>query len=207
MVGCESMIIDRLKLISTKARWRMKNMHNGTFIANDTDIRAITVGKKTYGYFSVLLYSENVKLKIGNYCSIASGVMFILGADHALRHISTYPFKVKCMGENVEAASKGDIVIEDDVWIGYGATIMSGVHIGQGAVVAAGAVVTKDVPPYAVVGGVPAKVIKYRFDDELIKELMEVDYSQLTEPMIKEHIEDLYLNLTDAQQLQWMPKR
>ena len=84
---------------------------------------------------------------------------------------------------------------------------MSGVHIGQGAVVAAGAVVTHDVPPYAIVGGVPAKVIKYRFGPEMIEELLKVDYSKLTEDMVREHIDELYEELKDAGQLAWMPKR
>ncbi len=106
-----------------------------------------------------------------------------------------------------EAKTKGDIIVDDDVWIGYGATILSGVHIGQGAVVAAGAVVSKDVPPYAIVGGVPAKVIKYRFNQEMIHELLNVDYSKLTKKMVEEHVGDLYKPLTDAEQLNWMPKK
>ncbi|MGN9105593.1 DapH/DapD/GlmU-related protein [Oliverpabstia intestinalis] len=96
------------------------------------------------------------------------------------------------MNVEVESFAKGDIRVDDDVWIGYGASIMSGVHIGQGAVVAAGAVVTKDVPPYAIVGGVPAKVIKYRFEPEMIEELLKVDYSELTKEDIEKHIDDLY---------------
>lgn len=70
-----------------------------------------------------------------------------------------------------EATSKGDIVVKDDVWIGYGSIILSGVHIGQGAVIAAGSVVSHDVPPYAIVGGVPARLIKYRFSEEMTKKL------------------------------------
>ena len=111
------------------------------------------------------------------------------------------------LGENSEAMSKGDITVDNDVWIGYGATIMSGVHIGQGAIVAAGAVVTKDVLPYAIVGGVPAKVIKYRFEPELIKELLKIDYSKLTKEKVEKHIDDLYAELKDKRQLDWMPKK
>ena len=105
------------------------------------------------------------------------------------------------LGESLEGTSKGDIIVADDVWIGYRATILSGVHIGQGAVIAAGAVVTKDVPPYAIVGGVPARVIKYRFPEEMVGELMRIDYSKLTEEMVREHIEDLYSALKDTKQL------
>ena len=93
------------------------------------------------------------------------------------------------------------------MWIGYGCTIMSGVHIGQGAIIAAGAVVTKDVPPYAIVGGVPAKIIKYRFEPDMIEELLKIDYSKLTKEEIMNNIDDLYLELKDKKQFEWMPKK
>lgn len=111
------------------------------------------------------------------------------------------------MNEKQEGVSKGNIIVDDDVWIGFRSTILSGVHIGQGAIVAAGSVVTKDVPPYAIVGGVPAKVLKYRFSHELIAELLKVDYGKLTEAMIREHIDDLYSKLKQNEQLKWMPQR
>ena len=167
----------------------------------------VFVGKETYGNLIVDNYNNIYKLVIGNYCSIATNVMFILDADHYTNHISTFPFKVKVLGEKQEGVSKGDIIVEDDVWIGYGATILSGVHIGQGAVVAAGAVVSKDVPPYAIVGGVPAKVIKYRFEPNMIEELLKVDYSKLTKEDIEKHIDDLHAELKDPSQLDWMSKK
>ena len=84
-----------------------------------------------------------------------------MDAGHTLNNISTYPFKTALLNyKNEEAISKGNIIIDDDVWIGFGATIMSGVHIGQGAVIAAGSVVTKDVPPVAVAAGNPVRFIK-----------------------------------------------
>ena len=114
---------------------------------------------------------------------------------------------VECFHEYSERFSKGNIEVDDDVWIGYGATIMSGAHIGQGAVVAAGAVVTKDVAPYAIVGGVPVKIIKYRFPEAMIEELLKIDYSKLTEEAIKSHIDELYTELEDVGQLEWLPKK
>ena len=84
---------------------------------------------------------------------------------------------------------------------------MSGVHIGQGAIVAAGAVLTKDVPPYAIVGGVPAKIIKYRFPETTIEELSELDYSRLDLDQIKAHIDELYLPFSDVSDLSWFPRK
>ena len=111
------------------------------------------------------------------------------------------------MESGLEGKSKGNIYVDDDVWIGYGAIILSGVHIGQGAVIAAGAVVTVDIPPYAIVGGVPAKVLKYRFESDMIEELLKIDYSKLDKEMIEEHIDDLYIELKNPKQLDWLPKR
>lgn len=191
-----------------KRAWRQKNQHNNTTLKEIFDIRAVEVGKYSYGPLRVLLNNDRCRLKIGNFCSIAPDVVFIPGSDHAVDTISTFPFKVMCLQTQAhEAISKGDIVVEDDVWIGCGSTILSGVRIGQGAVVAAGSVVTKDVPPYAIVGGVPAKIIKYRFSPELIEELLKVDYSKLSEDMIRGHIDELYEPFGNTEQLAWMPKR
>lgn len=188
--------------------WREKNQHNYTEIIGEFDINCVEVGKETYGGIRAYTFGSSKKLKIGNYCSIAENVMFLLEADHYVNHISTFPFKVKTVkSHEYEAVSKGDIIVEDDVWIGYGSTILSGVHIGQGAIVAAGAVVTKDVPPYAIVGGNPAKVIKYRFDSNIIKEFMEIDYSKLDESMIRDNIENLYEDVKDVSQIAWLPRK
>ena len=201
------MISRRLKYYVRKYKWRKINKHNRTVIGSLFDIKCVSVGEHSYGEINVLNYGEGHTLKIGNYCSIASHVCFILSADHYINHISTFPFKVGILKEKSEAISKGDIVIDDDVWIGYGATILSGVHIGQGAVIAAGGVVTKDVPPYAVVGGIPAQIMKYRFPEKLIQELLQVDYGKLTPEMIREHIGELYQDLQEVSQLSWLPKR
>ena len=185
----------KIKLILFKWKWRKINAENQTVPINLYNPECVNVGKYTYGLLRVYCDGNESCLNIGSCCSIAEDVMFVLNSDHELHNVSTYPYKVKELGDpKAEAISKGDITI-DDVWIGFRATILSGVHIGQGAVVAAGAVVTKDVPPYAIIGGVPAKIIKYRFSPEVIEQLLKLDYSKLTDDMIWERIDDLYTSL------------
>lgn len=185
-------------------KWRKKNPHNDTHADSDFDINRVSVGKHTYGALHLLMHGDTAKLTIGNYCSIAEGVTFVVESDHHLDNISTYPFKVKMFGEGSEAISKGDTIVGDDVWFGYGATILSGVTIGQGAVIAAGSVVTKDVPPYAIVGGAPAKVIKYRFSEEICKELCKIDWSKVDKEMVSEYKEQFYTPIKNVEQIEWM---
>ena len=119
------------------------------------------------------------RLIIGKFCSIACGAKFLFNcANHTLKSLSTYTFPLFYEDWDLEQSdvatawdNKGDIVIGNDVWIGYEAVIMAGVHIGDGAIIAARAVVTKDVPPYTIVGGVPARPIRKRFDEEVIQKL------------------------------------
>lgn len=120
------------------------------------------------------------ELIIGKFCSIACGTKFLFNcANHTLKSLSTYTFPLfyeewELEKSNITTAwdNKGNIVIGNDVWIGYEAVIMAGVHIGDGAIIAARAVVTKDVPPYTIVGGTPAKEIRKRFDAEVIEQLL-----------------------------------
>lgn len=201
------MLIGKIKKKIFQRKWRKRNEHNYTGAVNCFDMEKVSVGNYTYGGIEVLDFGTSSKLKIGHFCSIAPNVFFCLGADHKINTISSYPFKVKVLGEANEAISKGDIAIEDDVWLGYGVKVMSGVKIGQGAVIAAGAVVTKDIPPYAIAGGVPAKVIKYRFAEEDIKKMLEIDYSQLDEETIRMNIDALYVPVETVDQIEWMPKK
>lgn len=199
------MIKEYLKRKILSIKWRKRNKHNETAPNNLFDINMVSVGKYTYGRLEVLTFNTLNHLKIGNFCSIAPKVVFLLSADHYTDHISSFPFKVKVTRNlETEGTSKGDIVVDDDVWIGYGATILSGVHIGQGAIVAAGAVVSSDVPPYAIVGGVPAKVLKYRFAREIIDKMVQIDYSKLGKEKIEEHIDELYEQLKDKNQIDWL---
>lgn len=189
-------------------KWRAKNKHNETYTINSFNMDYVQVGNYTYGGLYVLNFNTTERLKIGHYCSIGPRVSFILNADHRMDTISSFPYKVKCLhSTEYEGISKGDILIDDDVWIGCGATILSGVHIGQGAVIAAGAVVATDIPPYAIAGGVPAKIIRYRFDKELCQELLQIDYSKLTKELVEKNLEKLYCILEDKKQLDWFPKR
>ena len=201
-------VINRIKLYLARKKWRKANPQNDTYMGNYFPAEIVSVGIKSYGLLNIVSHNVTSKLRIGNYCSIAPEVVFILSGEHKTNTISTFPYKTHCLNNVAcEAESNGDIIVEDDVWIGSGATIMSGVHIGQGAVVAARAVVTKDVCPYEIVGGVPAKKISQRFDDHLVEELSKIDYGSLTEQMIAEHTSELYCALKDVRQLAWLPKR
>ncbi len=139
------------------------------------------------------------KLKIGKFCSIACGTKFLFNsANHALDSLSTYPFPLFFEEWNLEKEkvtdawdNRGDIVIGNDVWIGYEAVILSGVTIGDGAIIGTRAVVTKDVPPYTIVGGVPAKPIRKRFDEKVIKELLKIKWWDWTEEKIARNIENI----------------
>lgn len=201
-------LVLKLKFVKFKIKWRMENLDNHTIPMNFFPLKDVSVGYSTYGELNIVKFNTNSKIKIGCFCSIGQGTRFIIDADHPINHISTYPYKVMLLGtEKYEAISKGNILVDDDVWIGYGVTILSGVHIRQGAIIAAGSVVTKDIPPYAIVGGNPARIIKYRFSSELIAEFLKIDYSKLTDEMIKEHIDDLYVDVKYMSQLEWMPKK
>ena len=163
------------------------------------------------------MFNDVNRLFIGDFCSIAPQVTFLLSADHYTDHLSTYPFKVKIVKSvETEGVSKGDIVIKDDVWIGYGATILSGVTIAYGgtsllttapaAIIAPCPIVTPEsiVAPYAIVGGVPAKVIKYRFEQDIVKELLKIDYRQMDQRKICTHESELYEKIVNVDQLDWV---
>lgn len=137
------------------------------------------------------------KLIIGKFCSIACGAKFIFNsANHTLSSVSTYPFPIffEEWGLNIKDVAaawdnKGDIVIGNDVWIGYEAVIMAGVTVGDGAIIGTRAVVTKDVPPYTIVGGVPAKPIRKRFDNETLDELLKIRWWDWPEEKIARNIQ------------------
>ena len=154
MTNVEALICLRDEMRDRQSKW--------------ADGETVVVGDFTYAWGPrIKSWGEGARLFIGKFCSIAGNVQFFLGGDHRPDWCTTYPF-AELMPENYpdikgSPRSKGDIVIGNDVWIGNDAKIMSGVKIGDGAVIAGSAVVTRDVQPYSIVGGVPARLIKWRY--------------------------------------------
>jgi acetyltransferase-like isoleucine patch superfamily enzyme len=154
------------------------------------------IGEYTYGHPTVLY--PNGKLKIGKFCSIAWNVTIFLGGNHRIDWIATYPFptpdgrwpKVQ-EREHEYLATKGDVTIGNDVWIGSDVTIMSGLTIGDGAVIGTGSVVTRDVEPYAIVAGNPAKLLRKRFTEDQIATLLEVKWWDWPIEKIRENVDVL----------------
>lgn len=162
-------------------------INNPNIIVGDYTIYNDFVNDPTQFEKNNVLYHYPInqdRLIIGKFCSIACGAKFLFNsANHALRSLSNYTFPLffeewGLNKKNVASAwdNKGDIIIDNDVWIGYEAVIMAGVHIGDGAVIAARAVVTKDVPPYTIVGGTPARKIRMRFEEETIAKLQQIQW-------------------------------
>ncbi len=153
---------------------------------------------------------NNDKLIIGKFCSIACGAKFLFtSANHTLKSVSTYPFPIFFDEWNLDKKqitsawdNKGDIVIGNDVWIGYEAVILSGVHIEDGAIIGTRAVVTKDIPPYTIVAGIPAKEIRKRFSEDVINKLKQIQWWNWSFAKIQQYlpyimngeVDELYLH-------------
>ena len=153
----------------------------------------ISVGRFTYGFENLTIsqWNEGAALRIGSFCSLANNINIFLGGNHRTDWITTFPFghiyQDELGGLDIvgHPSTKGDVVIGNDVWIGAGATIMSGIQIGDGAVVSANACVVKDVAPYHIVGGNPAKSIKQRFEDDIVEILLRLKWWDLSLENIK----------------------
>jgi len=194
---------------SPNAVYPNENIKSIYFIKNTITRSNITVGD--YSYYSgpdgAERFEKHVthhyeflgdKLMIGKFCAIAKGIEFVMnGANHRLCSVTTYPFNI--MGHGWEKAApsledlpfKGDTVIGNDIWIGQNVTVMPGVHIGDGAIIAANSVVVKDIPAYHIAGGNPAHIIRKRFDDDLISYLLEVKWWDWPAEKIFENLDAL----------------
>ena len=177
-------------------RWRTLNPHNETKVGSRYfPMEVVQVGKGTYGSITIqsLYVTPAEKLIIGNYVSIAPDVIFFLGVNHQINTATTFPFYSKLIQRSpIDAISNGPLIIEDEVWIGTGARIFSGVTLGKGAIIGAGSIVTKDVPAYAIVGGNPAKIFRFRFPQDVIDVLMSIHFIDFSDEWIKKNIELIY---------------
>ncbi|MBZ9637763.1 CatB-related O-acetyltransferase [Clostridium sp. FP1] len=148
---------------------------------------------------------NNDKLIIGKFCSIACKAKFLMtSGNHTMKSLATYTFPIFYEEWGLDVShitdawdNKGDIVIGNDVWIGYDAIIMSGVKIGDGAIIGTRAIVTNDVPPYTIVGGIPAKVIKKRFNDDIILKLLKIKWWDWPDEKIQTSIQHIQLGNID----------
>ncbi len=174
----KSVILSAVGKTKNKIQILIKYKNNN--ISMNTFNNNFIIGLNSYfGKIKVVSYTKKEKLIIGEYVSIADEVTFLLGGEHQYNGLSTYPFDKYRFGKREKTMTKGDIVIEDDVWIGYGVLIMSGVTIKQGSIIGAGSVVTKSTEPYGIYGGNPARKIKYRFDKEIIDILLTLDIKKV----------------------------
>lgn len=169
-----------------QAQWRNQNKHNLTFANNLFPRDKVSVGNNTYGALNIFSFGNpEEKLIIGHYVSIASNVSFIIGGEHQYKRCTNYPFPKIPYAICCDASTKGPIVVEDDVWVGFGCIILSGVTIGKGAVIAAGSIVVKDVPPYSIFAH--GTVVKYRFSEEIIEKVSKINFSKVDNSVLKRY--------------------
>jgi len=193
-------------MIDPNKKFPLNNTERLCFLKNIIKSKNIIVGDYTYyddpdnveNFLNNILYHFDFigdKLVIGKFCQIATGARFIMnGGNHAIDGYSTFPFAI--FGDELADLSsnpgpKGDTVIGNDVWIGNSAVFMPGVKVGDGAIIASNSTVTKDVEPYSIVGGNPAKLIRYRFDENTIVALLKIKWWEWDIKKITKHAKEI----------------
>jgi acetyltransferase-like isoleucine patch superfamily enzyme len=170
-------IVGRLRGKATHFRKKYTNNKKPSYLQDNLSYADFSVGAWSYGKPKVIDFGEGADFRVGRFCSIGVGVTILLGGEHRVDWITTYPFSVAfedAKNYSGHPKTKGDVIIGNDVWIGQDAFILSGVTIGDGAVVGARSLVAHDVEPYSIVAGNPAKLIRYRFDESIIAQLLKI---------------------------------
>lgn len=212
-------MFQKIKQKTRQFLWRIlgvnpKDITHSTVAMNKTSLSQldwVKMGAHSYdNYADAYRNSEKDYLEIGKYCSIARQVYFLCSpGNHNLDFVTTYPLVDRLFADDEKtsrsnnddlkrileidfSSTRGPIIIGNDVWIGFRAVVQPGIKVGDGAVVLPNAVVSKDVPPYSVVGGIPAKMIKKRFTDEQIQKLLEIKWWDWPDDVIKDRISDFY---------------
>jgi acetyltransferase-like isoleucine patch superfamily enzyme len=192
-LGRSAGLSKRMSLLHRLRNWRNPDNLTAIHLAHLTRRYGFEIGAHSYGRPKVRFPESGRQLTIGRYCSIADKVEILLGGNHRVDFVSTYPFgafpqrwpEAIALGRSFEA-SRGDVRIGHDVWLGSGATILSGCSIGHGAVIAAHAVVTRDVAPYAIAAGNPARQIRLRFAEPIVGALLRARWWDLSDLEVAE---------------------
>jgi acetyltransferase-like isoleucine patch superfamily enzyme len=186
--------VERLARLRSSVRRLIRGDPGRTNYQQMVEQGVVTAGRGTYGDPAIEYHGgDTTKVRIGAFCSIATGVILTPGGNHRVDWVTTFPLRIKLglPGAYTDGhpAAKGDIVIGNDVWIGRGAKVMSGVTVGDGAVIAAWSVVTHDVDPYAIVGGVPARPIRARFPPPTVDALLRIAWWNWPDELIAERVD------------------
>ncbi len=181
----------QVKRFRNKVRKKLFSAQEEILYTKDVLGNRYRIGDHTYGVPRVVSRGEGASLRIGKYCSIATDVTIFLGSEHRTDWVSTYPFPFlwKEAGSiSGHPSTRGDVIIGNDVWIGFGTTILSGVTIGDGAAIGACSLVIRDVPAYAIVAGNPSQVLRHRFEADTIQGLQRIKWWDWPDEKVRENV-------------------